>query len=936
MGKRFLLLVMSLLFAALLPAQCPVRDSLHAEVIEFGDFSKLPLQTRLSKLLALLRREESCRDPYDSTHAMLLRKIGGIYYWQGDFLHAVKYYQQSLKVISDNIQKPSINPRHKIGLYFWLTILYDSLNNQQQVLIAIDSCISLALDFKASADISFVRIMGRKIEYDYDIGDYHRCIQDAITGEKLAWEYAKTGGEALKLGTKLASFDLGWRVQSLLKMKEYAAAKELLGNKLDEYKKAGLKEYVGLIYGQLAEWQMSRGNSDSALISYNQGLHYFKITGDDFNYAQMLKEMGYRIYFNHDRNLGKAMACYQKALQFTGVANHPDSKYKMESLNILENIAKIWVLKKNYDSAARYFQLALSMIAPGTRVENLSMVPMEVLQSDRKIEYVLSLLTDQGDAYLKKYYDLKQPAALTDAMRSYKATDALLERIKTQQTEVNSKLFWREDMHRMYEHAIEAAFVSGDPSNAFYFFERSRAVILNDQITEQRWQNEQEIMEQTQLTKAIQNLKRKLEVGGSSSQDSIEWQNELLGKQQRIDDLSKLIRSKHPLYYQRYLDSAHITLEDTRKKILSNHQALLELFEGDSSVYALLITREDAHFKKISKREYDSCTQQCNNLLANPDLLNSRMADFTSTAHSLYQLIFENSNVPAGRIIISPDGSYFPFEALVTDNSRTRSPLYFLEDHAISYTYSARFLMNDFANEGSGSADDFLGMAPVVFHSGKLLPNLPGSDHSLDQIADYFNNPEKLTTSAASKKRFLEEYAKFRIIHLYTHSSDRSERGEPVIYFSDSALYLSELIPERKPLAQLVVLSACETGNGQLNRGEGVFSFNRAFAAIGIPSAVINLWEVDDKATYRLMEIFYRYLSKGIPTDIALQKAKLDFMQTGSRKDLMPYYWAAAVVAGKTDMIMEKKNWAWIYYSLITALFMLTAMSWIIWRKRKK
>ena len=181
----------------------------------------------------------------------------------------------------------------------------------------------------------------------------------------------------------------------------------------------------------------------------------------------------------------------------------------------------------------------------------------------------------------------------------------------------------------------------------------------------------------------------------------------------------------------------------------------------------------------------------------------------------------------------------------------------------------------------------------------------------------------------------MDEYAKYRIIHLYTHSSDHSERGEPVIYFSDSALFLSELIPERKPLAQLIVLSACETGNGQLNRGEGVFSFNRAFAAIGISSSIINLWEVDDRATYRLMEIFYRYLSNGIPTDLALQKAKLEFMQTGSRKEFMPYYWAAAVVAGKTDMMKGKKSRAWVYYSVLAAMAMLATLTWLVWKKRK-
>ena len=312
----------------------------------------------------------------------------------------------------------------------------------------------------------------------------------------------------------------------------------------------------------------------------------------------------------------------------------------MESLNILTNIAEIWSLRKNDDSVLRYFQLAYSMIGPGTNRENLPSLPLDILTSNGKIDYVLNLLTKQGDMYLLKYRDSKQLTDLREAILSYKASDALLERIKFQQTEINSKLFWRKDMHRIYEHAVEAAYLSGDTSNAFYFFERSRAVILNDQIIEQRWQSEQEIMEQTQLRKAIENLQRMLESADRSSHDATEWQNQMITKRQRMDELSKVIREKHPLYFQRYLDSSQITLADTRKAILKDHQALLELFEGDSAVYILLVTAVNIQFDKISKKDFDKYTLACNDLLANSDILNSRMTEFSQASNRLYQAYF--------------------------------------------------------------------------------------------------------------------------------------------------------------------------------------------------------------------------------------------------------------------------------------------------------
>jgi CHAT domain-containing protein len=174
-------------------------------------------------------------------------------------------------------------------------------------------------------------------------------------------------------------------------------------------------------------------------------------------------------------------------------------------------------------------------------------------------------------------------------------------------------------------------------------------------------------------------------------------------------------------------------------------------------------------------------------------------------------------------------------------------------------------------------------------------------------------NPEYLIRYHASRGNFLSQFPKYKIIQLYTHASDSSSRREPVIYFYDSALYLSELVPGIKPVTQLIVLSACETGNGTLYQGEGVFNFNRAFAALGVPSSVTNLWSIDNLSTYRITELFYKYLSRGLPLDNALQKAKLEFIKNARGENRLPYYWAAPVLVGKTDPVALDKPFAWEY-----------------------
>ena len=182
----------------------------------------------------------------------------------------------------------------------------------------------------------------------------------------------------------------------------------------------------------------------------------------------------------------------------------------------------------------------------------------------------------------------------------------------------------------------------------------------------------------------------------------------------------------------------------------------------------------------------------------------------------------------------------------------------------------------------------------------------------------------------------MQNFPRYKIIQLYTHATDSGETGEPVIYFADSTLDLSELVSENKPATRLIVLSACETGLGKEYKGEGVFSFNRGFAALGIPAAVTNLWSVDNESTYKITELFYKYLSSGLPTDVAMQKAKLEFLSHASRRYELPFYWAPAIVAGKTEsFVFQKKNRVLYEIILILALVGLFFLAWRRTGKRK-
>jgi CHAT domain-containing protein len=102
---------------------------------------------------------------------------------------------------------------------------------------------------------------------------------------------------------------------------------------------------------------------------------------------------------------------------------------------------------------------------------------------------------------------------------------------------------------------------------------------------------------------------------------------------------------------------------------------------------------------------------------------------------------------------------------------------------------------------------------------------------------------------------------------------------------------------------ELTVLSACETGLGQVHNGEGVYGLRRALVLAGVQSQVVSLWRVSDTATRDLMVDFYKWLTKGAGRSQALREAQLAMMRDPARTH--PYYWAAFVTIGNADPLLD-------------------------------
>jgi CHAT domain-containing protein len=128
--------------------------------------------------------------------------------------------------------------------------------------------------------------------------------------------------------------------------------------------------------------------------------------------------------------------------------------------------------------------------------------------------------------------------------------------------------------------------------------------------------------------------------------------------------------------------------------------------------------------------------------------------------------------------------------------------------------------------------------------------------------------------------------------------------------------------------ARMAVLSACNTGVGALQKGEGIMSLARGFYYAGCPDVVMTLWPVEDKMSSDLVTDFYHQLSEGKSKAEALRFAKLNFLKSADPLRAHPYFWAGYVNIGDNSPLVKQQKesprvaiaWAGILGLLIVLL----------------
>jgi len=437
-----------------------------------------------------------------------------------------------------------------------------------------------------------------------------------------------------------------------------------------------------------------------------------------------------------------------------------------------------------------------------------------------------------------------------------------------------------------------------DLKNGYELFSRLKAALLREQIQNTLSSNNLKSVEIALKIDSIRNKTQQLNFIKKYEKintDSILSINNQLEKNY-IDIL--LLRNRNRKNQEPSIQPAEEEKTLSIFQKIGEKQAILDYYYNDSALFCFVV---DNNHVQLMKTPIDN---KFSNLLTNTiRQLKTISTQFPSTSNKLFNYLINSiySHISKNEsLIIIPYGQLFnlPFEILQNDRQQ-----FLIETFAISYHYTSLNKMHQkipkvekilaFApgfknNPGISSTTrglltDSESRGRLQFideHRGTIAP-LPFAQKEVERIKKVLGNKAHITAgSDATETAFKQQVKGFDIVHIASHGYSSVQNPElSGVFFIDNSeiddgyLFANEIY-ELDINADLVVLSACQTGKGRIESIEGALSLPRAFIAKGVRNVLASLWKVDDKNTMKLMQYFYENLAKGKNYTEALQLAK--------------------------------------------------------------
>jgi Uncharacterized protein conserved in bacteria len=846
-----------------------------------------------------------------------LYNIGRVYSELGEKQKALEYYSQSLPLFR------ALGDRGgEAGTLYNIGSVYSELGEKQKALEYYSQSLTLS---RAVGDRHGEAATLYKIGNVYSVwGEQQKALEYLGQSLTLRRALGDRGGEATSL-THIGS------VYSELGEKQKAL--EYLGQSLTLRRPVGDRRGEAITLYNIGSVYLTLGEQQKALEYYNQSLPLSRATGDRVGEATILNNIG--SVYSALGEKQKALEYYSQSLTlFLAVGNRGEAR-------TLTNIGIVYSALGEQQKALEYYSQSLTLFrAVGDRAgEAVTLLSMADAKRDQN--HLTEALSDL-EASIKIIEDLRTKIASPELRSSYFATvqdyyefyiDLLMQLHKT-----NPK--------------------SGYDTKALEASERSRARSLLELLQESNANIREGISpDLLQQEKSLQQQldaieKQRIETISSPNPNPTkinEIDKQRIALLEQYQQIQTEVRTASPRYAA-LTQPQPLTLPEIQKQILDDNTILLQYSLGRERSYLWVVTSTGLTSYELPKQvDIETAARAFRTAITSKDDKYTPQKVAEASAN-LGQLILQPAAAQLGnkRLLIVPDGvlHYTPFPALTisqTAGQNTNIPL--IVEHEIITLPSASTLAILRQNYGDRKppSQTLAILADPVFSptdervKGQLTPatteqlesNNLGLNRSL-RASDRGWPPERLPFTRQEAQTILSlvpsdsssqkidfdasrttatdgSLANYQIVHFATHGiannknpelsgivmSTVDDKGNLVNGF----LRLTDIF-NLKLAANLVVLSACQSGMGQNIKGEGMVGLTRGFMYAGAQRVAVSLWNVDDEGTSVLMQKFYqKMLQQKLAPAAALRAAQIEMMQ--QEKWQSPYYWAAFTLQGE-------------------------------------
>jgi len=404
---------------------------------------------------------------------------------------------------------------------------------------------------------------------------------------------------------------------------------------------------------------------------------------------------------------------------------------------------------------------------------------------------------------------------------------------------------------------------------------------------------------------------------------------------------NKYSKALEPLISMRL--NKNYPIKDIQIKLENEGSVLIDYFYGNEVIVVHLISSDSVIVRVINNtKSLQAAISKFIELVRLPKSQEEGLGSLASLlAEELLPPIDGYMNIE--NAVIIPDGvlNFIPFEVLLSA----------LHTHpTLRYNYSSNLFLTDQSknkqNRYVGFAPHYTGTEAIKQTRGDSILLEGMYEHNRSELGPLLFNIAEVTESAQilngksftgknlSQNVFRENTKNAGIIHLALHAlaDDKNPDYSQFLFKSavdentNDPLYAFELNGYQLN-TNLAILSACNTGAGKYQQGNGVLSLARAFRKAGCQNIIMSLWPVNDASTKEIVVGFIKNLKAGQGKADALAKSKQDFLQTAAPEFKHPYYWAGLVLIGDNEkMNFNRWDWRWVVGLMVIAgaLYMVT------------